>query len=58
MTAFIVRRLLFLPVVALGVSMLIFALLQFLTPAMRASLYIHDPKQLVGLADKIGRAHV
>ena len=58
MTAFIVRRLFFLPVVALGVSMLIFALLQFLTPAMRASLYIHDPKQLVGLADIIRKYHL
>ncbi len=58
MTAFIVRRLLLLPVVALGVSMLIFSLLQFLTPAMRASLYIHDPKQLSALPDIITKYHL
>src|SRR5579885_3613098 len=46
MLAFILRRLLLLPVVAVGVTALIFSLLQLLTPAMRASLYIHDPKQL------------
>ncbi len=58
MTAFIVRRLLFLPFVALGVSMLIFALLQFLTPAMRASLYITDPKQLNALEDIVQKYHL
>jgi ABC-type dipeptide/oligopeptide/nickel transport system permease component len=58
MTAFIVRRLLLLPLVALGVSMLIFLLLQFLTPAMRASLYIHDPKQLNALPEIIQKYHL
>lgn len=58
MTAFIVRRLLLLPFVALGVSMLIFALLQFLTPAMRASLYIHDPKQLGAISEIIRKYHL
>jgi ABC-type dipeptide/oligopeptide/nickel transport system permease component len=57
-TAYILRRLLLLPFVALGVSMLIFSLLQFLTPAMRASLYIHDPKQLSALADVIQKYHL
>jgi peptide/nickel transport system permease protein len=58
MIAFILRRLLFLPFVALGVSVLTFSLLQFLTPAMRASLYIRDPKQLNALADVIRKYHL
>lgn len=58
MIAFIARRLLFLPLVALGVSILIFMLLQFLTPAMRASLYIHDPKQLNALPEIIRKYHL
>ncbi len=58
MTAFIVRRLLLLPLVALGVSMLIFSLLQLLTPAMRASLYITDPKQLNALPEIIRKYHL
>lgn len=58
MLAFIVRRLLLLPVVAVGVTALIFLLLQFLTPAMRASLYIHDPKQLNALSDIIRKYHL
>jgi len=58
MTAFIVRRLLLLPFVGIGVSILIFLLLQFLTPAMRASLYISDPKQLNALPDIIIKYHL
>lgn len=58
MTAFIVRRLLLLPFVGIGVSMLIFLLLQFLTPAMRASLYITDPKQLNAIPDIIVKYHL
>jgi len=53
MSAFIVRRLVLLPVVAVGVTLLIFTLLQLLTPAMRASLYITDPKQLNALPEII-----
>jgi peptide/nickel transport system permease protein len=58
MTTFIARRLLLLPFVALGVSVLVFSLLQFLTPAMRASLYIHDPKQLTALPEIIRKYHL
>jgi peptide/nickel transport system permease protein len=58
MTGFITRRLLLLPFVALGVSLLIFSLLQFLTPAMRASLYITDFKQLDALPDVIRKYHL
>jgi ABC-type dipeptide/oligopeptide/nickel transport system permease component len=58
MTAFIARRLLLLPFVAVGVTMLIFALLQFLTPAMRASLYIQNPKQLNAIGQIIAKYHL
>jgi len=49
MVAYVARRLLLLPLVAFGVTILIFALLQFLTPAQRASLFVTDPKQLASL---------
>jgi ABC-type dipeptide/oligopeptide/nickel transport system permease component len=58
MATFIVRRLLLLPFVAFGVTILIFSLLQLLTPAMRASLYITDPKQLDALPDIIRKYHL
>lgn len=56
MTAFIVRRLLLLPLVAVGVTLLVFGLLQFLSPEMRASLYVTDPRQLRAI-DAIIREH-
>src|SRR5256712_3206276 len=46
MTTYDARRLLLLPLVAFGVTLLIFALLQFLTPAARAALFVTDPRQL------------
>lgn len=46
MAAYVARRLLLLPLVAIGVTLLIFALLQFVSPAQRAALFITDPKQL------------
>ncbi len=49
MAAYVARRLLLLPLVAFGVTILIFALLQFLTPAQRAALFVTDPKQLASL---------
>jgi len=58
MSRFIARRLLLLPFVALGVTALIFSLTQLLTPAMRASLYITDPRQLNGLPDIIRKYHL
>jgi peptide/nickel transport system permease protein len=46
MTTYIVRRLLVLPIIVLGVTMLIFAMLSLLTPYERASLYVSDvPKR-------------
>ena len=56
MTAFVGRRLILLPVVAFGVTVLIFALLQFLSPDQRASLYVTDPRQFDRI-DSIIRAH-
>lgn len=46
MLRFILKRLAFLPLVMFGVTLLLFACLQFLSPEMRASLYIKDPRQL------------
>jgi len=40
------KRLAFLPFVMFGVTALLFLCLQFLSPEMRASLYIKDPRQL------------
>ncbi len=42
MVAFIVRRLLILPVVLFGVTVFIFGIFSFLDPVMRASLYVRD----------------
>lgn len=49
MLRFLARRLAMLPLVMLGVTVLLFALLQFLSPEMRASLYVKDPRQLSAL---------
>lgn len=49
MLKFVLKRLLFLPFVMFGVTALLFAALQFLSPEMRASLYIRDPRQLSAL---------
>ena len=46
MLAYIVRRLLLLPLMMLGVTFLIFALLQLLGPERRVALYVTDPSQL------------
>lgn len=42
MTRYIFRRLLFLPVILFGVTILIFGILQLLDPAERAALYVRD----------------
>lgn len=56
MTAFVARRLLLLPIVGFGVTLLIFALLQFISPAERAALFIRDPRELQAL-EAIIRTH-
>jgi ABC-type dipeptide/oligopeptide/nickel transport system permease component len=50
MAAYIARRLLLLPVVAFGVTVLIFSLLQVLPPASRAMLFIQNPEQASAIA--------
>ncbi|MGH2545014.1 MAG: ABC transporter permease, partial [Ardenticatenaceae bacterium] len=42
MTAYIIRRLLLVPLILFGVTVLIFAVLQFLSPIERSSLYVRD----------------
>ena len=58
MTTYIARRLLILPVIVLGVTMLVFAMLSLLTPYERASLYVQDiPKRqgaIEGIIEKYG----
>ena len=53
MLKFIIRRLLLLPLVAIGVTFLLFSLTQILSPEMRASLYIQDPRQVDSLREVI-----
>jgi ABC-type dipeptide/oligopeptide/nickel transport system permease component len=52
---YIIRRLLMLVPVLFGVSLLIFGILQFFSPIERATLYVHDPKQLAELPAIIER---
>ncbi len=42
MTQYIIRRLLLMPLILLGVTLLIFGMLSFLSPAERVSLYVRD----------------
>jgi len=53
MLRFIARRLLLLPLVALGVTFLLFLLTQRLSPEMRASLYVKDARQMGALEEVI-----
>jgi peptide/nickel transport system permease protein len=53
MLTYIIRRLLILPVVLLGVTVLIFAMLSLLTPYERAALYVTDIPKRQGAIDKI-----
>lgn len=53
MIRFILRRLLFLPLVVIGVTFLLFLLTQRLSPEMRASLYVKDPRQMGALEEVI-----
>lgn len=55
MVNYIVRRLLLLPLVVLGVTFLLFFLTQRLSPEMRASLYVKDPRQMGSLEEVIRR---
>lgn len=53
MVNYILRRLLLLPLVVLGVTFLLFFLTQRLSPEMRASLYVKDPRQMGALEEVI-----
>ncbi len=53
MTAYIVRRLLALPLILVFVTMFIFAMLSLLTPYERASLYVMDIPKKAGALDAI-----
>ncbi len=49
MLKYCLKRLAFLPLVMFGVTGLLFCCLQYLSPEMRASLYVKDPRQLAQL---------
>jgi peptide/nickel transport system permease protein len=53
MTAYIIRRLLIMPVILLGVTLLIFAMLQVLGPVERSALYVRDIPHTPGAIDAI-----
>jgi peptide/nickel transport system permease protein len=56
MTQYILRRLLILPVTLIGVTILIFAMISFLSPEARSSLYVRDiPKNDAVMAGIIRR---
>lgn len=58
MTNYIIRRLLLVPVLLFGVTVIIFAMLQFLEPVERSALYVKDfpknEKQIEGIIKKYG----
>ena len=58
MTTYIIRRLLLVPVLLIGVTVLIFGMLQFLSPVERSALYVRDfpknDKVLDGIVKKYG----
>jgi peptide/nickel transport system permease protein len=53
MLAYIIRRLMILPILALGVTMLIFLMISMLTPYERAALYVQDVPKRQGAIDGI-----
>jgi ABC-type dipeptide/oligopeptide/nickel transport system permease component len=58
MVTYIIRRLLLVPVLLVGVTLLIFGMLQFISPVERTALYVRDiPKndnQIAGIIKKYG----
>jgi peptide/nickel transport system permease protein len=53
MLAYITRRLLILPILAIGVTLLVFLMLSLLTPYERAALYVQDVPKRQGAIDGI-----
>ena len=58
MVNFIIRRLLLMPITVIGVTIMIFMMLQFLKPVDRAALYVRDvpknPNELDAIIHKYG----
>lgn len=57
MTAYIIRRLLILPFILFGVTLLIFSMLQILGPVERSALYVRDIPHTEGAIDAIIRRY-
>jgi peptide/nickel transport system permease protein len=57
MTAYIIRRLLQRPVTVFGVTLLIFSMMQLLTPVERSALYIRDIPHTEGALDAVIRRY-
>ena len=57
MTAYIIRRLMLLPVTVIGVTMLIFGMLQLLSPVERSALYVRDIPHTEGALDAVIRRY-
>jgi peptide/nickel transport system permease protein len=55
MIAYILRRLLLLPLILFGVTLLIFVMLQFLDPYARLKLYVKSPADLKGGTEQLER---
>lgn len=53
MLAYIIRRLLILPILITGVTMIIFAMISLLTPYERAALYVQDIPKRQGAIDEV-----
>lgn len=53
MLSYIIRRLLIMPLIVIGVSVLIFSMLSLLTPYERASLYVGDISKRQGAIDEV-----
>jgi len=53
MLSYIIRRLLIMPLIIIGVSMLIFSMLSMLTPYERASLYVSDISKRQGAIEDV-----
>lgn len=58
MINYVIRRLLIMPITIIGVTILIFGMLQFLSPVQRSALYVRDvpknPNQLDGIIKQYG----
>jgi len=55
MIAYIIRRLLFLPVLLFGASLVLFGMIQLISPYTRLGLYVKSPAQLKGGSEALDR---